>query len=103
MKTLTTAVLLTCYAFAADSPFACSMKALTAEQRKHHEQHTIALFTAMEERHELKDGYEFRLSKGVNLQDAAEWVELEGKCCPFFDFQLQRKREQGPLWLRLTG
>ena len=103
MKTLSAAVLMSCCALAADSPFACNMKAISPEQRKHHEQHTIALFSAMEQRHELKDGYEFRLSKAVTLQDAAEWVELESKCCPFFDFQLERKREQGPLWLRLTG
>jgi len=38
---------------------------LLADQRKHHEEHTIALFSAIEERHELKDGYEFRLAASV--------------------------------------
>ena len=103
MKLLPIAFLLPCCLLAADSPFACNLKAIGPEQRKHHEQHTVALFSAIEERHELKDGYEFRMASSVTLPDAAEWVELESKCCPFFDFQLERRREGGPLWLRLTG
>jgi hypothetical protein len=103
MKLLLPVIAMSGYLCAADSPFACNLKAISPELRKHHEEHTVALFTAVAERHELKDGFEFRLSNSVSLPEAAEWVELESKCCPFFDFQLERKREGGPLWLRLTG
>ena len=64
---------------------------------------TRTLFSSIEEHRELADGYGFRLSPAISFSSAAEWIELESKCCPFFDFGLERSREQGPLWLRLSG
>ena len=32
-----------------------------------------------------------------------EWAFQERLCCPFFDIDLRFDRENGPLWLRLTG
>jgi hypothetical protein len=34
---------------------------------------------------------------------AAEWVSFERKCCPFFAFELEQAKDQGPFWLRITG
>ena len=90
-------------AAAVESPFACNLKAINASERKQHEQRTYKLFTSIEEKNELSDGYAFRLANSVSLREAAQWVDLESKCCPFFDFQLERRREGGALWLRLTG
>ena len=86
-----------------ETPFACNLKAINAEERKRYDQLSRALFEAVEERRELPDGFAFRLAKSISLSNAAEWAELESKCCPFFDFRLERQREQGPLWLHLTG
>jgi hypothetical protein len=56
------------------------------------------------ETEELPDGYAFRLkTEQVSLNELAEYVTSERKCCPFFDFEIELKREGGPLWLRLRG
>jgi hypothetical protein len=34
---------------------------------------------------------------------AAEWVSLERKCCPFLAFEIEQPKDQGPVWLRITG
>jgi glyoxylase-like metal-dependent hydrolase (beta-lactamase superfamily II) len=86
-----------------ETPFACDPKAITAEDRKRYDQLFAMLFSSVEERRELPDGYAFRLAEPISMASVARWMELEGKCCPFFDFQLERERERGALWMRLTG
>jgi hypothetical protein len=86
-----------------ESPFACNLKAINSEERKRYERLSLMLFEGVTEKRELPDGYAFRLAAAVSMANAAEWADLESKCCPFFDFQLVKEREQGPLWLRLTG
>ncbi len=87
----------------ASTPFFCNPQAMTTEERERYHKLTRTLFSSIEEHRELADGYGFRLSPAISLSSAAEWIELESKCCPFFDFHLERSREQGPLWLRLSG
>ncbi len=54
--------------------------------------------------HELPDGYEFKLpADNKTYQLLTEWAFQERLCCPFFDIDLRLDRENGPLWLRLTG
>ncbi len=49
-------------------------------------------------------GYEFQFSPStVTLAELADWVAVEGKCCPFFDFHIDPEREGQRLCLRLTG
>lgn len=82
--------------------FACNMKALNATERTRHQELSRRLFEAVAEKSELPNGYGFRLG-AKDLTAAAEWVSLEAKCCPFFTFELEQSRDQGPLWLRITG
>jgi hypothetical protein len=82
--------------------FACNMKALTATELPRYQELAQALRAAAQEQKELRNGYAFRLPPG-SLTAAAEWVALERKCCPFFTFELQVARDQGPVWLRITG
>jgi hypothetical protein len=44
----------------------------------------------------------FRLPSSA-LMTVAEWVSLERKCCPFFAFEIEQPKDQGPVWLRITG
>jgi hypothetical protein len=54
-------------------------------------------------REELSDGYAFRLpADPVLFQQAAEWVALERRCCPFVQFALEWK-EDDTVWVRFTG
>jgi hypothetical protein len=87
-----------------ESPFACDMTAIPADQRSAHAAATNRLFLAVESVRELPDGYSFRLSNesGV-LLTAAEFIALERLCCPFFGFRLEIEREGGAVWLSLTG
>jgi hypothetical protein len=82
--------------------FACNAKALSPTERLRYQELTRQLTAAMQEKVELKDGYGFRLPTG-SLMTAAEWASFERRCCPFFTFVLEQVRDEGPVWLRLTG
>ena len=86
----------------AEGAFACNMKALTKGERATHQKVSRALFEAIEERQELANGFAFRLPPAT-LTKTAQWVSLERKCCPFFNFELDLEKDDGPLWLRVTG
>jgi hypothetical protein len=82
--------------------FACDMGALTSGERARHQELSRTLRTSVQEKSELRNGYAFRLPPSA-LVTAAEWVSFERKCCPFFAFTLEQPKNQGPLWLRITG
>jgi hypothetical protein len=86
------------------SPFFCNLKALTTSERVDHEQLTMRLAQATRTTSEMPDGYAFELDAShISMLDLARWSEFERRCCPFFDFHLEARRESGPLTLRLTG
>jgi hypothetical protein len=82
--------------------FACHMGALTSGERARHEELSRTLLAVVQEKSELRNGYAFRLPPSA-LMTAAEWVSFERKCCPFFAFELEQPKDQGPVWLRITG
>ena len=88
-----------------ESPFACNAFALSPEVRKRHfEELGPALLKLKKSTRELPDGYEFELpADNRTYQMLTEWAFQERLCCPFFDIDLRFDREDGPLWLRLTG
>ena len=86
------------------SPFRCDMSAIEPTQRKQHIATTVAVFRAVEEIHELPNGYTFRLPNDATmLLQTAEFIMREKLCCPFFGFSVKVEPEGGPLWLCLTG
>ena len=88
-----------------NSPFACDIMALTAEQRKRHSGELGPMLRSMKKSvRELPDGYEFEFPADANTYAlVTEWSIQERTCCPFFDIDIRLDREGGPLWLRLTG
>jgi hypothetical protein len=88
-----------------ESPLACNAFALSSEIRKRHfEELGPALLKLKKSTRELPDGYEFELpADNKTYQLLTEWAFQERLCCPFFDIELRFDRENGPLWLRLTG
>jgi hypothetical protein len=56
----------------------------------------------VQEQRELPNGYAFRLPPAL-LTTTAQWVSLERKCCPFFAFEIELSKHDGPLWLLITG
>jgi hypothetical protein len=84
--------------------FYCNTKALSPSERERHKQATTRLISLRNRIEETAKGYEFQFSpSNVSLEELAEWVASEGKCCPFFDFHIDLEREGNLLCLRLTG
>jgi len=86
------------------SPIACDMSALSPEQREMHLTTSYELFSKVQTIQELSSGYEFRLApEPSSIVKAAEFIALEKLCCPFLNFAIEVKAEDGPVGLRLTG
>src|SRR4029079_17922836 len=87
-----------------ESPFACDMSAIAAADRPKHLATIEALFSIVQEVTELPNGYRFRLPGESQVWTlASNFVALESRCCPFFDFSLAVERDHGPISLTLTG
>lgn len=87
-----------------ETPFVCSLTALSRAEREHHSEVSKQLKASVKEVRELPDGYAFRLpGERETLAMAADWISLERLCCPFFSFQLEIGSDSRPIWLRLTG
>ena len=86
------------------SPFACDMTAIAADQRDAHLATINELFRSVQSVRELPNGYRVRLPNESDvLLTAAKFLAFERLCCPFFDFSLEIEREGGAVWLSLTG
>jgi hypothetical protein len=85
-----------------DSPFACDLRALDPTQRERHHELLKVLASAFRGHRELADGYSFRLADDDRVfVQAAEWVTLERRCCPFL--RLALKRDTEGTWLDVAG
>ncbi|MDQ4120242.1 MAG: hypothetical protein M3209_02095 [Acidobacteriota bacterium] len=86
-----------------ETPFACNMSALNADEKKRTLELLGLLKTKRQEIKELPDGYAFRFATDNEIiKNAAEFITFERLCCPFFEFELAVK-ENGSTWLRFRG
>jgi hypothetical protein len=84
--------------------FYCNTKALTPAERAHHKQLTDRIIATRREIVETEKGYEFQFTPAdISLAELANWVAIESKCCPFFDFHLDLEQVGTLLCLRITG
>ena len=80
------------------------MTTLSAEQRQRRAALSCQLRESVPQVKELPDGYAFRyVTDEGTWMAAAEFVELERRCCPFFAFSLEREPEGSAVTLKLTG
>jgi hypothetical protein len=87
-----------------ETPFFCNIKALSPAERADHQALTARLAESIVKTRELTDGYAFEVDAGrLSIGDLAKWTDFERRCCPFFDFNLEWRRDNGPLTLQLTG
>lgn len=94
------------YALAAETlpPVACNLKALTPEQRKQLGQIGHHVISAISTSRELDDGYAFRIEPAkASVVDVAQWLDLWGRCCPFYEFQIDFHAADGTVWLSVKG
>jgi hypothetical protein len=88
----------------AELPIACNLNALTPPQRKELHEFSERLVRAVSGTRELSDGYGFQLNGGsVTVLDLAKGIDVWRKCCPFYEFQIELRGEDGALWLTLRG
>jgi hypothetical protein len=86
------------------SGLTCNIDGIPPQDRAHYGQLVESLRHAIQERRELPDGYGFRVdTTHIGTGPLVEWVELEKRCCPFFEFELRWDRQNGPVWLHLKG
>lgn len=84
--------------------FSCDITAIPAANRQQHLATMREVFGAVQAVQELPNGYAFRLSNANGLlMKAAEFIDNERRCCPFFSFTVEVEPAGGPIWLRLTG
>lgn len=92
---------------------ACDLSALTEAERVRHRALAGKLIAALVRHVELSNGYAFVLDfsrlpadaqgRPFCVVEAAEWVDLEARCCPFLDFGIDLRPREGRATLRLTG
>jgi hypothetical protein len=86
------------------TPLACDLTAIPADERERHGDVARSLFAAVQETREEPGGLAFRLAPELAMWLlAAEFVARESRCCPFFGFALELAPAGRSLWLRITG
>lgn len=86
------------------SGLACRRGVFTVTQEARYRTLREQLRVATQEVEERADGYAFRFApRPDTLLALAEFIGLEGRCCPFLRFSLVLEPDDGPLWLELTG
>lgn len=87
-----------------ETPFACNITAMNAEQRERYGILTKELQNKRRVVRELTDGYAFRFEPELEtISDLGEFIGYERLCCPFFNLEMIAERENGALWLNLRG
>src|SRR5215471_16008044 len=93
-----------CAAQSAAPPFACNLKIFTSAERGDWRKRLDQVVLSVSAARELSDGYSLQIdSQRASFIDLARWIELERKCCPFFNFELVMQGESGSVWLNLRG
>ena len=84
--------------------FYCNTRALDPAERASHRRLSEKLLAARKKIVETERGYEFQFSPSdVSLDELAQWVKAEAKCCPFFNFHIDLEEKGSLLCLGLTG
>jgi hypothetical protein len=86
------------------SGLTCNINGIPPHERARYRHLVEALRHAIQERRELPDGYAFQMDTNqIGTDQLAEWIELERQCCPFFEFEIRWTRQNGAVWLHLSG
>jgi hypothetical protein len=86
------------------SRLTCNINGIPPQERERYGQLVETLRHAIQKRQELPDGFAFEVNtKHMSNADLIEWIELERKCYPFFEFEILRTRQDETVWLHLKG
>ena len=86
------------------SGLTCNINGIPLQERARYGHLVEALRHAIQKRRELSDGFALLMdTKQIDTGQLAEWIELERQCCPFFEFEIRWTRQNGAVWLNLSG
>lgn len=84
--------------------FACEMMAIEPAERGAHIENIQQLMARVRATKEVADGYRLELPLMEDLLvKAAQFIQLERLCCPFFSFSVELGSGATSFWLSLTG
>ena len=87
-----------------ESPLACDLTAISATDRPRYNELRRLLAASAIAKRDLLSGIAIQIAPDkITLPQLAEWISMERKCCPFFEFKIEVAPESGPVWLTLTG
>jgi len=82
----------------------CNALALSTDDRLRYGELAKTLRAAVSKTRERDRGLAFRIElERMSLPLLAEWVALERRCCPFFEFTIEVGPEWNSTWLSLAG
>ena len=82
----------------------CHRETFSARERHRYDALVSQLRDAVLERRELPDGWSFHVrARGGNVAKLGEWMQLERRCCSFFDFALEWKSGDADPWVTVRG
>jgi len=87
-----------------EARFFCNALALSTDERLRYGELAKTLRAAVSETRERDRGLAFRIElERMSLPLLAEWVALERRCCPFFEFTIEVGPVGNSTWLSLAG
>ena len=82
-----------------DTPIACNLDALSAEERRQRAALADRLRGGTLRVQETTRGYRLHLNADPALyRDAVDFISLERRCCPFLELKLVFAEEEGPVY-----
>jgi hypothetical protein len=86
------------------APIACELNVFSADERQRYEAVRRRVEDAVTRTVEVERGYLFHLpDDGATLTAVAEWIALERRCCPFFEFTVSVGGSDPSLRVAVTG
>lgn len=86
------------------APIACQLGVFSSEERKRYEAMRAKIDAALTRIVEVDHGYEIHLlGDDTMLALVADWIALERRCCPFFEFTVGIGGLGSSIRVALTG
>jgi len=85
-------------------PIACQLNVFSPEERQRYQTVRKRIEAAVIRIVEVENGYVFHLpDDDAMLATVAEWIALERRCCPFFEFTVSVGGSDPSIRVALTG
>jgi len=87
-----------------DTPIVCQLGVFSADERRRYQGVRAKIDAAVTSFMEIDQGYEFQLpGEDTMLALVAQWIALERRCCPFFEFTVAIGASDSSIRVSLTG